>query len=1055
MLLLSNVTKNQQCREAFLWKIQIVAPLPHWKRSFSPCNLFQVEITSDSIHRGGPFNLVLPELPQLPRTQLLVFWVLVSACFMTAVLACACVLLATCLCCLAPSCAGQQDYSVTVANVVTDAGCMYESNNVTVIRPTTAEGIRNALVDHPDKQVSVCGRRNSMGGHTSISNGLLIDTSGFSRLISLSRDEATVEPGMTWCELIRFANEFGSSPMITQSYCDFTVGGSLSVNAHGIVDDRPVGASVLGMTVLLANLTFVTCGPGPQYSRQQQQLFSDVIGGYGLFGVIVSVTVRLVPNVGLAATSHPTDLTGPDDSWNEWLNSSDMGFLRVKLYPWSGVLSAVRWSWKPVDTSEMTTCCCTEAGEMQRQETWPGVVSDLSPSPSGLMGWKAWFYTWGGAYTWMHVISTLLGVTDWTTNSLTERNQLMFEQSLPLLGASLHPVPVPESPPSRHSPSDPRGWRVPKSVISLLPTASKHFLQEYFVPQHTSRRWLDGFWSRFTRPDDTSGIPSDPSDLNSGMRLGKGIVLLNLTVRRVRRDTFSSHAYATHANGTVAFVLFFRVSPSHRDTDYRMRSINAHLTSLTADCLGTAYLPYLRHHLALSKPVDVSMRRAKLTWDASDRFQSQWSFEYLPRLNRFTPTPHDAPFLRMLEPDDASNSEVGTVATHEEDTREHTRSRANEALQKDTMQLPLPRSLAQSVECLIADDSGEQKVRQLMQHVLLFHSCSWSTVWDLMKAMTVSRDRVWVDIVLQTKNLERPVSMRVDEQLSQSFYQQVQTACAVPVTQVPTLGYAALTAQYGALARMVPELLGSVRPPPTEETGQELRPGQDWMFVIGDNGMYLAGGPSSVISMTEPQSIFQNWMQYLVTRRMRKQKRGNAEHAFLPAVIKRPWSFYSSSEFASDITTSIAHIQSTQLASSTQSQRQSYTGSGTLPSNSSTVVRAAAVDVVIINIGLHHWTPEQLASIMKLILLLNASVMIVREHDGTPSCLPIINLAHSLFNAWTSVPWSSESVELRNFRPMTAWSVYLKEQGWNDQGQVVYQDGDPTCNQMRLYHRAR
>lgn len=49
-----------------------------------------------------------------------------------------------------------------------------------------------------------------------------------------------VGTGATWADLIAFLNPLNplaNTPRTLQSYCSFSIGGSLSVNAHGITSD--------------------------------------------------------------------------------------------------------------------------------------------------------------------------------------------------------------------------------------------------------------------------------------------------------------------------------------------------------------------------------------------------------------------------------------------------------------------------------------------------------------------------------------------------------------------------------------------------------------------------------------------------------------------------------------------------------------------------------------------------------------------------------------------------------------------------------------------------
>lgn len=78
-----------------------------------------------------------------------------------------------------------------------------------------------------------------------------------------------------------------------QSTDIFTVGGSLAVNAHGM--DHTIGSmisTVRSFTIMLAdgNIHKVTL-------QNQPELFNALIGGYGLFGIILEVELEVIENV--------------------------------------------------------------------------------------------------------------------------------------------------------------------------------------------------------------------------------------------------------------------------------------------------------------------------------------------------------------------------------------------------------------------------------------------------------------------------------------------------------------------------------------------------------------------------------------------------------------------------------------------------------------------------------------------------------------------------------------------------------------------------------------
>ena len=78
-----------------------------------------------------------------------------------------------------------------------------------------------------------------------------------------------------------------------QTYANFTVGGSLSVNVHGrYIHHGALIKSVKSIKVVLANGDLVNAS-----RTENPDIFKAVIGGYGGIGVIVEATLGLDENV--------------------------------------------------------------------------------------------------------------------------------------------------------------------------------------------------------------------------------------------------------------------------------------------------------------------------------------------------------------------------------------------------------------------------------------------------------------------------------------------------------------------------------------------------------------------------------------------------------------------------------------------------------------------------------------------------------------------------------------------------------------------------------------
>ncbi len=149
-----------------------------------------------------------------------------------------------------------------------------------------------AFARNNNLSISLAAVRHSMGSQAFDDHAIVLDMMG---LNSIAVDEAamtvTVGPGATWHDIQNVLHpRFAVKAM--QSTDIFSVGGSISVNAHGM--DHQAGSivgSVKALEVMLADGTKLTCSRG-----ENADLFRHVVGGYGLFGVVLKATLEIVPN---------------------------------------------------------------------------------------------------------------------------------------------------------------------------------------------------------------------------------------------------------------------------------------------------------------------------------------------------------------------------------------------------------------------------------------------------------------------------------------------------------------------------------------------------------------------------------------------------------------------------------------------------------------------------------------------------------------------------------------------------------------------------------------
>ncbi len=145
-------------------------------------------------------------------------------------------------------------------------------------------------------KVSLSGARHSMGGHTVYPGGIVVDMLPYKEMhLDTSKNILVIGSGALWEDALYFLDGYGKSIAIMQAFSSFSVGGSVSVNGHGWQKDLPpLASSIMGFSLMQADGRIVHC------SREENtELFRLVLGGYGLFGVILDVELQVVDNAAL------------------------------------------------------------------------------------------------------------------------------------------------------------------------------------------------------------------------------------------------------------------------------------------------------------------------------------------------------------------------------------------------------------------------------------------------------------------------------------------------------------------------------------------------------------------------------------------------------------------------------------------------------------------------------------------------------------------------------------------------------------------------------------
>lgn len=174
------------------------------------------------------------------------------------------------------------------------------TNHAAVVSPKSMEEIQTVVREakRNGQSLSISGGKHSMGGQQFGTATVNLSVSSFNQVLGLDSEKGIVEvqSGIQWPELVDWLlkNQKDASKQWgirqKQTGADrLSIGGALSSNIHGRgLKMRPMIDDVESFTLIDANGNIRTCS-----RTENNELFRLAIGGYGLFGVIGTVKVRL------------------------------------------------------------------------------------------------------------------------------------------------------------------------------------------------------------------------------------------------------------------------------------------------------------------------------------------------------------------------------------------------------------------------------------------------------------------------------------------------------------------------------------------------------------------------------------------------------------------------------------------------------------------------------------------------------------------------------------------------------------------------------------------
>jgi FAD/FMN-containing dehydrogenase len=187
----------------------------------------------------------------------------------------------------------------TSQTLVNDVHSQLNSTRVArIVGPSSVDELAATIADAQTAghAVAVAGGRHAMGGQQFAEDAVLVDTRQMNRVLGLDEDRGivTVEAGIQWPELIARLQSTRWGIVQKQTGADrLSLAGALSANAHGRgLALKPIIDQVESFDLVDARGNVRTC------SREgNPDLFRLAIGGYGLFGIIARVQLRLRPRL--------------------------------------------------------------------------------------------------------------------------------------------------------------------------------------------------------------------------------------------------------------------------------------------------------------------------------------------------------------------------------------------------------------------------------------------------------------------------------------------------------------------------------------------------------------------------------------------------------------------------------------------------------------------------------------------------------------------------------------------------------------------------------------
>ncbi len=163
-----------------------------------------------------------------------------------------------------------------------------------VYRPSTVEGVREVfeIARRHGLKVGLRGAGRSYGDASLTAENIGLDLTRMNRILAWDPRTGviTVEPGVTLRQMWQYAIGDGWWPPVVSGTMFVTMGGAAGMNFHGKNNFKlgPLGEHILEFDLLLPTGEVVLCS-----REQNRDLFFAAIGGFGMLGCFVRLTLQL------------------------------------------------------------------------------------------------------------------------------------------------------------------------------------------------------------------------------------------------------------------------------------------------------------------------------------------------------------------------------------------------------------------------------------------------------------------------------------------------------------------------------------------------------------------------------------------------------------------------------------------------------------------------------------------------------------------------------------------------------------------------------------------